>query len=257
MCIISLAACDPARRIIKEYAVHHDTAAILIYPPDYLYRTNNRNVFIEHYDSLSQDQKDSALFYNSLFVQHLSDSICLSNFVNGFAEELSDNGFRVFLPEQFEEFLSFKGTGYLLNFAQLEIAEFDYKIWPMYEVEGYGDSYTTNGVDIKNWIEFSVRDDTSKMKVFFNKCSYEDRIALKVGVTEESSIGFINGVDFLTLEKIYSAFSSSASNTVQLFSDYILNKYLEQTLKKKPSRFYFFYSQNRKIKKYGKKLVEM
>ena len=252
-----LFSCDPARRMIRQYDLQHDTIALLLYPPDYLYRTNSRNISIDGFDSFTQYQKDSAKYFNSLFVQHLSDSICLSNLVNSFIEELSANRFRVFLPEQFEDFLKCKGPAYILNMVQAEIAEYDYQIWPNYEVEGYGDSYTVNGVSVKNWFEFSERDDTAKMKVLFSRWNFEDKLTVHMGVTQSETFGFVNAVDFLTLEKIYDDFKIASLRNSSLFSDYILNLMLRKQFPGRNKGYYFFYSQGRNIRKYGVKFTEM
>lgn len=107
-----------------------------------------------------------------------NDSI-LEKYNRAFAIQLSDYGYHVYTFDEAEEFLANKGSGLIINIAQLELEEVlethtDSEIFDTLE---YFESLPVRVLRLNSWIEVSGVDTSSgKQEVFFATNSASDII---------------------------------------------------------------------------------
>ena len=92
---------------------------LLVTPPDYIYKYNHKGEMVEDFDRMTDKQQDSALLYSSRYIQRISDSAVLENYVNHFISELRKAGFDVYLPDQLDSFLTDQTQAYMVNIAHI------------------------------------------------------------------------------------------------------------------------------------------
>ena len=126
-------------------------------PPDYIYKYNHKGESIEGFEDIPKAKQDSALWVNSRYLQFLSDSILLENYMNNFISELRNAGFNVYLEDAIDSFMTGKPQSYVVDIAQVQLDEYFY---PLEDEEDYMDTtyYKTvnlNAVDFGCWFDMS------------------------------------------------------------------------------------------------------
>lgn len=152
---------------------------MLLYP-EFIFKKNNNTQNISGFAKLTRDQQDSALYYNSKFLQYVNDSVFLSVFINSLKRELQEYGFRVYLEKDLDTFLTLKDTAYVFSLAQLEVEE---DTDPVVEEDIFDDTVTyfkkfvLDVVRINTWFELSrLNAEEGKPRVLFSSFFVQDQL---------------------------------------------------------------------------------
>lgn len=258
LCLLAMlffSACSPERKLARSYVKHHNGSGIMIVP---IYELFKDNLTI-NYDTAIQynpDQFDSIAWVQSCFIQHVSDSVFLTGFINSLINELTANGFDVYIDGSSDVFLSLPDPKWIIQIAQLQLNEehrIEYK--EMYSVESgeqYAEGFRVNQVSLSSWFEVS-RANTGTKQVLYLEGYVQDDFHLGVDIDlMEGSLGILENRDSLEVEDVYRMADESGQKHAQLLFDYFMNDYIRENL---PSgivnREYFHYNPRSKSLKRG------
>jgi len=140
------------------------STSVMLVPPDILYMFNEKGLPYGEYDNI-----DSAKFYNSKFIQYISDSVFLENYFNHFTKHAKEYGLEVYFPNDISDFLDVKNTAYIVRFSQMEIME-DTAIYLVEErVNGFQPQFKEieyNLVALSTWFDISMKDSVQNFTYF-------------------------------------------------------------------------------------------
>jgi len=146
---------------------------VMLVPPPLLYMFNNKPLQNITYDKTID--LDSLSFYETEFLQYLSDSIFLENYMNSFISDCRDYGFKVFLPNDINTFLDSQNAAYIIHFAQMELSE-DTIAWEVEEQVNFTKTkriIPINSISLSTWFEISEKD-SSSYQVYYDEQSITD-----------------------------------------------------------------------------------
>ena len=129
----------------------------MVTSPAMVHKFNHKGEMINEFSALDSLGRDSALWFSSEYIQYLSDSILLENYMNSFIDELRLLGMNVFLETTADSFITAHPQSYLVNIAQMQLDEY---IYPLRDEVKYYDSVyvkqiNINAVDFSCWIDLS------------------------------------------------------------------------------------------------------
>lgn len=233
-------SCTPEKQIAKKFLEKEDYGSILIISPEILYLTNKKIDEIDNIEVKDQYTIDSLLFYNSKFLQFVSDSIFVEKYINNMLEEFQKLGFDTYTEEYFDVFLSRESPSYILNIAQLEAEESIKTITEQDFINNlaYIVNIEVNMVTINSWLEFSaVNSNDNKKEVLFADHFVSDNVH---GVFNESlfssDVQYQYELDSMKVEDIYDLGAYLGRLYASYIFDYIMNKKIENEfdLKSRP-----------------------
>ncbi len=138
--------------------------SVMLVPPEILYMFNEKGLPYGNYQNI-----DSAKFYNSDFIQYVSDSIFLENYFTYFNKHAKEYGLEIYFPNDISEFLKVQNTSYIVRFSQMELMEDTAK----YLVEERRNSYQPsmkeidyNLIALSTWFDISMKDSVQNFTYF-------------------------------------------------------------------------------------------
>lgn len=227
-----LLSCTPEKKIAKEFLKKEKQGSILVISPDIIYMTNLKKHEIENADSLDQYTLDSSLYYNSKFMQYLSDSVFIEKYINNMLEEFQNLGFDTYTEEYFDVFLSLESPSYILNISQLELEE-DLKEITDEDFFGgfaYHVNINVNTLTVYSWLELStVNSSEDKKEVLYDDHYVSDDV---YGYFRESllssSVKYEYAIDSLKVDDIYEFGAYLGGLYADYVFDYLMNKEIEK-----------------------------
>lgn len=231
--LILLGACSPERKLARKYVKNHKGNGILIVP---LYELFKDNLTITYDTNLrySNEQIDSIAWAQSCFIQHISDSVFLTNFTNSLIDGLSSVGFDVYLDGESDVFLALPDPKWIVQVAQLQIDE-DYRIkyQQKFSIDDntlYNEGFRVNQVNLSSWLEVS-RANTGNKQVLFLDGYIQDDCYLGIDVDlMQGNFGMLGNRDSLEIADVYSMAKSSGQKHGELLFDYFLNDFIRDNL---------------------------
>ena len=129
----------------------------MILPTDFIYKTNLKREDLGDTLRMTNDEKDSLLWEQSLFLKNLSDSIVLETFINSMIREFEKLGIDVFLDNVSDSFLFMQSPAWIMNLGQLQIEEeyHDYKDSDEFGGNIYYKNFKTNAITFNTWLELT------------------------------------------------------------------------------------------------------
>lgn len=117
--VLILSSCTMERQLAMQF-IEGDakSTSVMLVPPDILYMFNEKGLPYGHYKNI-----DSAKFYSSTYIQHISDSAFLELYYKSFTSQAKEYGLNVYFPDALNEFLDSQSTSYIVQFAQMELTE--------------------------------------------------------------------------------------------------------------------------------------
>ncbi len=217
---------------------------VMVVPPEILYMLNNKPIdFSSSNESLNLD---SLSYSESVFLQYLSDSVFLENYMNAFIKHSRNYGFRIFLPDEIENFVSSKEVSYIIRFAQMELTE-DTISWEIEEQINFKKAIRLipiNNISLSSWFEISQKDSTS-YHVYFDEQSISDKT---YGDFRQElwnmDIKYDYTVFKIEMEDIYNFASDMGELHASYFYDLILNTYIWNRLSEEHKEHYIFLHYN-------------
>ena len=93
------------RNLGRQYVNNHKGDAIMLSPCNFLYK-ENPGAYVDLSRFPKPQQQDSVAYFNSSYMQFVSDSVFLTLFTNSLIDELSSLGYDVVLDQSADLFLN-------------------------------------------------------------------------------------------------------------------------------------------------------
>lgn len=224
-------SCSPERKLAMQFLRHKEyKGSIMVVQPYALDLINNREINLDSLMLPEGVNLDSLAFQQSKYLNQLSDSVFLENYINSFIQTLKKNGFQVYLPDQLDEFLAVKSPAYIIKFAQVELVEdsYPYRVEEKILKVEYKKTFDLNRVSLHSWFEFEARD-TAWNKVFYAENSVMDDFSGEF--LSEGLIGsptFLYQIDSLTILHVYWLAADAGKKYAEYFTNYLMNSYIRK-----------------------------
>ena len=151
-----LTGCTLEQKLAKTFVRDEPPCRLLILEPEYLLKYNLKTYEVDGIDSLDEFSRDSILLENSLFLNQLSDSVVIRNFLYGFINTLKLYR-TVIIPEgSVDTMMQNGGMPYILNIAQFSLEEFLHPYSSeeaIYDEVLVVDGFDVNAINFNIWIE--------------------------------------------------------------------------------------------------------
>ncbi|MCX6279912.1 MAG: hypothetical protein NT004_17735 [Bacteroidetes bacterium] len=232
--LLFLHSCLPEQKVAKTFIQSQQVMNLLINPPEMVYKYNHKGEAIEGFDSMNPARQDSALWETSRYIQFLSDSIILENYMNNFIDELRLLGFNVFLGSAADSFVSSKPQSYTLDIAQVQIDEY---LYPQEDEIEFFDSVFYKRVNL-NAVDFSCWFDLRKANVenprttvlYSTSTSYDSFDGRFFTDPFTGKIRYRYSIDSLALNDVYTMAAYLGKKHAGYLYDFFLNQYIAKNL---------------------------
>ncbi len=246
-----LASCSIESKIAKSYVKNESQPAVLIFLPEELYKNNLKSYAILNFDSTQQINEDSLLFYNSLFLQHVNDSLFIAQCKQSMISELKAYGLKVYEYEQLDEFQKFGDSSYVLNLAQMQLEEYLLKqeVEDFFDYSLYSTKVDLNAINLNSWFELSrYRVPNENYPVLYSSYYIFDEMEGEFyKPLNNIDMVYRYKVDSVEMSDIYKLAETAGKKYAINFYDYILNVYIQDHLPKNTNPT-FYYHYNRRSK---------
>jgi hypothetical protein len=242
--VLLIASCSAERKLAVDFYRNRQSKAVLVIPADFIYKRNLKAFEIEDARNMEDHVLDSVLFSESLFVQHISDSIFLETFTNRLIKGLRNIGLRVYLQPDTDLFFEDPSDKYIINVAQLLLEEdvellFDPDYDPEYRY--LGDFYLNN-VILSSWFEVSgVNDNGPKTEVAFAEMIMSDQFDGRLRYFPfTGNLIYTYSVDSVKTDDVYTLASTAGKQYSGYLFDYLMNRYVDRTIPPGKSRTVYY-----------------
>lgn len=225
-----LNSCSVEYKIAKGFVDTPNNISLLVFTPDYIFKNNLKTYEYPVYDSLSGDDLDSALFFNSLFLQNLDDSIFFENYMNNLNLGLSMYGINVFPEYMLDSFLLIQSDAYILYIAQIELEEY---VMPYTAEEYFGEYFYSetidlNAVNINSWFEITKlnSDENVKKVLYASHMVFDDMSGSFSQNIFTGEVKFSYIIEQMTENDIYELSALLGAKYAGYTFDYFLNNYI-------------------------------
>ncbi|MDO9257641.1 MAG: hypothetical protein Q7U54_19145 [Bacteroidales bacterium] len=231
--ILLLVGCSPERKLARNYVKNHKGNGVLIVPLYELYK-DNLSISFDTAVKYSPEQFDSIAWAQSCYIQHISDSLYLTSFTNSMINQLTVNGYDVYVDGSSDVFLSLPDPKWVVQIAQLQLnEEHSQNYYEMYSVET-GEPFTEglriNQVSLNSWLEVSRANTTNKQVLYLSGYIQDD---IKRGINislMEGSVGLEQIRDSMKVNDVYRMASDMGQKHADMLFDYFMNDYIRDNL---------------------------
>lgn len=233
LAMLLLSACSPERNLARQYVKQHKGNGIMIIPVYQLFKDNLSISYdtAKHYTPV---QFDSISWVQSTFIQHISDSLFLTSFINSMINTLSADGYDVYLDAGSDVFLSLPDPKWVVQIAQLQLDEkYDKNYYEVNAFDG-GDarveSLKINQVTLSSWLEVS-RANAANKQVLFLEAYIQDEIKRGVNFNlMEGSVDLEQLRFAIQLDDVYIMANDLGQKHAEMLFDYFMNDYIGENL---------------------------
>lgn len=229
--MVLFASCTMERKLAQKFIKEHKPGAIMLIAPDFVYKTSFKIPYIENFDALRQEEKDSIAYFNSDIVQFCNDSTYISNFIEGLNRGFNYFGFPVYEGRNASEFLNHGDEAYIFNIAQIQLEEYFDSIsgQTSYDAESANlEPIFVTAINLNNWIEvIKLNHEKSEPRMLFNSQSITDDFNghfIYYPLTGEFDYTYT--IDSLSVEKLYNSARTLGFRHSQWLFDFLLNDYI-------------------------------
>jgi len=244
--IVIISSCSVQRRLAKEFVAWENKGAVLLFVPDFIYKTN-----LKEYDSLktvglSEYQVDSLLFVKSDFLREVSDSALLTSFITNYITGMKRLGYNMYTQDYIDLFMADSTARYVINVAQIVLEEYYYDVRDQEYLSGqlYYATHSLNAVNMDIWFEISlVNEINSEKKVFYTSGLVTDNLYSTFNQNLfTGDIDYNYSLDSMKTESLYELASYLGGLYSSYTNDYFMNLYLNsQLIKSEQPAIYFHY----------------
>ncbi len=249
--------CCPERKLALKFVASHKGYSVMIEP---LYELQKDNFAISYDTNVrySPAQFDSIAWEQSCYIKQVSDSVFLTRFTSSLIDELTKEGFDVYVGESPGFFKNMPDPKWLVKVAQLQLDEIHSET--IYEVtsekiDGIYTEYASlrmNMISLLSWFEAS-RCDTGVRKVLYREESKMDNRTLGYDfILNKGNEGLQRNRDSLNMEDVYNLAGESGEKHAELLFDHFMNEYINSNLPPGiNNRKYYFYDRKSLTLKQG------
>lgn len=250
--LLFLASCLPEQKLAQNFVKSGPKIRLMVTPPDFIYKYNHKGEDVDGFAQMTDKQQDSALFYSSLFIQRISDSALLEDYVNQFIAGLRKANFEVYLPDQIDSFLSNQTQAYMVNISQIQLDEYTY---PLEDKEPINDTvyyrrFNLNAMDFSVWFELSkVNSAKPKKTVLYDSQSAFDSFDGNFIVDPwTNSVRYKYHIDTLSLSNIYDMARFLGRRHGEYLFDFFMNQWVAFNMPENQyGSYYYHYNRQRRM----------
>lgn len=251
--VILSVSCSVERKFAKEYIANDSSRAVLVIPPDYIFKTSLKDWEIDSADVLDDWTLDSLLWEKSLFLKYIDDSLFLDYYISNYIGEMEALGFKVYGEDSLLSFLSGKSNAFIVNIAQLELEEY---VMPIKEEEQFGEYIyyeviDLNAVNLNSWFEISrVNEEEDKAMFFASHYLTDELEGYFKNFYFTGEVQFRYEIDTLLVDEIYKLGALAGYLYAGYTFDFLLNRYLDKRMDTEGLRRSDIYYRYQRQKKY-------
>lgn len=247
MIVLTLAAtsCFTDKKLAKSFVNEGPGIRIVLTPASALYKFNHKGEAIENFDSLTVEQQDSALYWSSLFIREISDSLFLESYVNNFLTELRKLGFTVYITDLIDTSAYEYPQTYVVNMTQLQLDEYFYPYEDEVEYDDYRyvKSFDLNAIDFSVWYELSkLKTGTPSTTILYTTHSMTDgmdgRFMLDPFANE---VIYRYDIDSVTMSDVMTMAANLGRRHAGYLYDFFLNQYVSFHMPEGETPFYYYH----------------
>ena len=253
--VLLISSCYPGYKSAREYIKNHSDTILII--PSYELFKDNLTIRYDSNAVYSPEQFDSIAWAQSLFIQHVSDSVFLTAYTNSLIKALSESGYTVFIIDSTEIPDSLPDSKWKITIAQLQLNEertVDEIEMPQPDDYNYAivtKPVNVNRVYLDSWFKVSPTGNDTSHVLYFEAWG-EDSFSSE---TKRASGGFTRDTvirDSIGMEKVYLLAELMGEKHAELLFNYFLNKHIiEKSPQGNFKNGYYYYIRKRKSLLYG------
>jgi len=228
--LLSLPSCLPERKVANTFIESAHGLNLLVIPPDYVFKYNHKGESVEGFSALTQSQQDSALWASSRYMQYLSDSVILENYMNVFISELRSCGFNVYLEDAVDSFMTGKPQSYVVDISQMQLDEYFY---PLEDEDNFNDTVyykriNLNAVDFSCWFDLSKAntENAKKTVLYSTATSYDSFEGRFYNDIFTGAVHYKYNIDSLTVKDVYAMATYLGKKHAGYLYDFFMNQYI-------------------------------
>lgn len=237
-------SCSVERELARQFVEKKNEIKVMLLPTNIVYKTNLKTDSIKGRKQMSQQELDSALFVNSLFLNKISDSVFLEKYFNSLIKGLESYGISVYLDNRLDTLLFLDHPVYMVNVAQLQLEEYvrtvkDSEVFGDYE---YFKEFNLNAININSWFEVSRVNDGGKEQVLYVSDYISDNLNgdfKRHPLTLE--VEYFYDISTMELEAIYEVAEMAGRKYARLLFDHFMNEYIEKQMPGNAEPIYYFH----------------
>lgn len=226
-----LSSCSTERELARDFLNRKDSIAVLLIPPDFVFKTNLKAYEIENFDSLNEVQQDSALLANSDFLTEINDTLLVKRLFSSLQAGLSQYGIQSFSRDQLTEFMNLDSPAYQVSLVQLEVEEdvYPYRAEEVFfDTVLYFEDFLLDKVSLNHWFDVSKLNDPDAVNhVLYASHFVMDALEGRfVSNAFTRDVKFKYNLDDMQVEDIYALASMLGEKYAGYLFDYLLNEYI-------------------------------
>lgn len=249
--LFGLQSCLPERKVANTFIQSQHVINLLVNPPAYVLKYNHKGEAIEGFDSLSQQQQDSALWNESRYIQFLNDSAVLETYMNNFIDELRLLGFNVYLSSTIDSFDTGKPQSYLVDVSQIQLDEYYY---PLRDEDAFLDTvyykqFNLNAIDFSCWFDLSKAgvENARKALLYATNTAYDTFDGRFFNDPFSGMVRYKYTIDTLRTNDVYDMATSLGKKHAGYLYDFFMNQYVAKHLPEGiKMEDYYHYNRNKK-----------
>lgn len=230
-----LSSCSVERKLANDFLKHRDSLSVMIIAPDYLFKTNLKTYAVKDFDKLNAQAQQQIQYDSSLFVQQISDSILIQNYITSLIETLKEYGIKAMNQQQLPDFLTSGGRAWQMSIVQLELEE---SLMPYRAQETFDDTvlyfedFELQKASLNSWFEIiKMNHHQDASEVLYASHYFADeldgRFANNIFTGE---VTFRYNLTPLEVDDIYLLASEAGATYAGYIFDYLMNAYILQNL---------------------------
>jgi hypothetical protein len=250
-----ISGCYPGYKVAREYVKHHSDTILII--PSYELFKDNLTIRYDTNTIYSPEQFDSIAWVQSLFIQHISDSVFLTNYTNSLIKALNKTGYTVFVIDSSQVQDSLAGSKWEITIAQLQLNEeriveeigipqLDYNA-----TDNVTKQVNGNRVSLACWFKANATGYDSSQLLYYEGWG-EDSFKAETS-SQGSEFAWATVIrDSIGMEEVYLIAHLMGEKHAELLFNYFLNEYLKD--KSPPGKLnegYYNYWRKNKSLLYG------
>jgi len=245
-------SCSVERKLANDFLYLKDSLAVLIIPPDQVFKSNLKTWEIENLEDLEDWEQEETLFENSQFLKEVNDSIFFNRYFTSLQDELRTFGINVYFQDEIVEFMSVETVAYQVAVVQLELEEdiFPYRAEEIFnDTMAYYEDFYLNAITLNNWYEITKLNDPLAVNnlLFTSDYLMDDLEGRFVSNIFTGEVTFKSDLTPIDVDKIYEFSEMLGEKYAGYVFDYILNEYIYRNIgNNQRPRTYFHYDPRNK-----------
>jgi hypothetical protein len=233
--IFATTSCSLERKLAREFIQNNDSLSVLLFPPDYLFKTNLKTWKIKNSSSISDEDFKSALFDSSLFLKEIDDQMLISNYILALKAGLANYGMNIYTSEKIVDFFTKRTEAFQVAIVQMEIEE---DVYPFRAEETFYDSilyyedFLLEMITLSSWFEISKFNDTVlKHNILFASDYVMDGLEGRfVSNVFTGNVSFRYNYEPISIEHIYTLAKMLGQRHARYIFDFLMNRYIFNAL---------------------------